>query len=62
MCVIDSRFTDGGEVVSPTLQPPIIPRKISGFDFRTIVAAGRIRVIEKSSDLIGDRARDLFTL
>jgi hypothetical protein len=30
---LDNRITDGGEVVSPTSQPPFAPRKIPGTHF-----------------------------
>jgi hypothetical protein len=47
-------------------RPPFTPRKIPGTHFRQRLsrpqghsAAGRIRSIEKSSDLIGNRTRDL---
>jgi hypothetical protein len=64
---LDSRLTDGGEVVSPTHQPPFTPRKIPGTHFcwrlsrpQGHSAAGRIRSIEKSNDLIGNQTRDLL--
>jgi hypothetical protein len=48
-------LTDGGEVVSPTRWPSFSPSKIP----RGHIAAGRIRSIEKSNDLIVNRTRDL---
>jgi hypothetical protein len=58
--VLDSRLIDGGKVVSLTRRLPFTPRKISGAHFcqRLIrsqghSAAGRVRYIEKSDDLIG---------
>jgi hypothetical protein len=62
---LDSRLTDGGEDVSLRRRPPFAPRKIPGthFCWRLIrpqghSAAGRIRPIEKSNDLIENRTRD----
>jgi hypothetical protein len=64
--LLDSRLTDGGEVVSITRRPPFIPRKIPGTHFcqrlsrpQGHIAAGRIRLIEKSNDHIGTQSRDL---
>jgi hypothetical protein len=61
-----SRLTDGGEVVSLMHRPPFSPRKIPGTHFCQRLsrpqghsAAGRIRPIEKSSDLIENRTRDI---
>jgi hypothetical protein len=61
-----NRLTDGGEIVSPTRRPSFTPMKIPGthFCYRLIrpqghSAAGRIRSIEKSNHLIGNRTRDL---
>jgi hypothetical protein len=63
---LDNWLTDVGEVVSLTHRPPFTPRKIPGSHFYLRLsraqghnAAGRIRSIEKSSDLIGFRTRDL---
>jgi hypothetical protein len=64
---LDNRLTDGGEVVSLTRRPHLYPpRKIPGTRFFKRLsrpqghsAAGRIRSIEKSSDLIRIRTRDL---
>jgi hypothetical protein len=59
---LDNRLTDGGEVVSPTRRPPFTPSKIPGTHFcrpQGHSAAGWIRSIEKSNDLIGNRIRDL---
>jgi hypothetical protein len=57
---------DGGEVVSLMRRPPFTPRKIPGTHFcqglsrpQGRSAAGMIRSIEKSNDLIGSRTRDL---
>jgi hypothetical protein len=62
---LDSRFTDGGEV-SLTPPSPFTTRKIGGTHFcyrlsrsQVYSAAVRIRSVEKSSDLIGNRNRDL---
>jgi hypothetical protein len=62
----DNRLTDEGEVVSLTRRPPFTPRKFSGTHFCQRLsrtqghsAAGRIRSIEKSNDLVGNRNRDL---
>jgi hypothetical protein len=59
---LDSRLTDGGEVVSLT------HRKIPGTHFCQRLnrlqgqsAAGMIKSIEKSSDLTGNETRDLPT-
>jgi hypothetical protein len=64
--VLDNRLTDGGEVVSLTRLPPFTPRKIPDTHFYYRLsqpqgqsAAGRIKSIEKSNDLIGNRIRDL---
>jgi hypothetical protein len=63
---LDNRLADGGEVVSVTRRPPITPRKIPGTHFCLRLsrpqghsAAGRIKSIEKSNDLIGNRTGDL---
>jgi hypothetical protein len=63
---LDSRLTDGGEVVSLTRRPPFTPRKIPGTHFslrpsppQGHSAAGMIRSIEKSNYLIGNRNCDL---
>jgi hypothetical protein len=63
---LNNRLADGGEVVSFTRRPPFTPRKIPGTHFcyrpsrpQGHSAAGRIRSIEKSNDLIGNRTRDL---
>jgi hypothetical protein len=62
-----NRLTDGSEVVSRTRRPPFTLRKIPGTHFcyrlsqsQGHSAAGRIRSIEKSNDLIGNRIRDLL--
>jgi hypothetical protein len=56
---LENRLTDGGEVVSLTRRQPFTPRKIPGtyFCYRLSPlqghsAAGRIRSIEKSNDLM----------
>jgi hypothetical protein len=63
---LDNRLTDGGVAVSLTRLPPFTPSTISGTHFcyrlsrhQGHTAAGRIRSIEKSSDLIGNQTRDL---
>jgi hypothetical protein len=63
---LNNRLTDGGEVVGLTRRPPFFPRKIPGTHFcwrlsrpQNHSAAGRIRSIEKSNDLIWSRTRDL---
>jgi hypothetical protein len=55
------------EVASLTRRPPFTPRKIPGIHFcywqsrpQGHSVAGRIRSIEKSNDLIGNRTRDLL--
>jgi hypothetical protein len=57
------RLTVGGEMVSLTLLPTYNPRKISGIHFfqrlslpHGYSAAGRIRSIKNSNDLIGNRS------
>jgi hypothetical protein len=62
---LDNRLTDDGEV-SLTRRPHFTPRKIPGTHFCWRLsrhqghnAAGRIRSIKKSDDLIGNRTRDL---
>jgi hypothetical protein len=64
---LDTRLTDDGEIISLTLQQYFIPRKIPGIHFCLKLtrpqgnnAAGRIRSIEKSNDLIENRTRDLI--
>jgi hypothetical protein len=52
---LDIRLTNGGKVVSPTRRPSFSPRKMPGTHF-----CYRIRSIEKSNDLIGNRNRDLL--
>jgi hypothetical protein len=63
---LDSQLTDGGEVVSLVRQPSFTPKKIPVthlcYESESIPghrAAGRIRSIEKSNDLIRNRNRDL---
>jgi hypothetical protein len=63
---LDNRLTDGGEDVSLTRRPPFTPKNIPGTHSchrlsrpQDHSAAGRIRSIEKSSDLILNRNRDL---
>jgi hypothetical protein len=63
---LESRLTDSRADVSLTLLPLFTPRKIPGTHFCQRLsrpqghsAAGRIRSIEKSSDLIENRNRDL---
>jgi hypothetical protein len=56
---LDNRLSDGGEVVSLTRRPLVTARKISGTHFCwRPYAAGRIRSIEKSKHLVGNRNRD----
>jgi hypothetical protein len=62
---LDNRLTDGGEVVSLTRRPPFTHRMIfvTHFCYRLSLpqghsAAGRIR-FKKSSNLVGNRTRDL---
>jgi hypothetical protein len=64
---LDNRFTDGDEVVRLVRQRPFNPRKIPGTHFCQRLsrpqghsAAGRIRLIKKSKDVIGNLTRDLF--
>jgi hypothetical protein len=64
---LDNRFIDGGEVVSLKCRPPFTSREIPAnhFCFRLSrlqghSTAGRIRSIEKSNNLIGNRTRDLL--
>jgi hypothetical protein len=59
-------FTDGGEVDSLKCRPPFTARKIPGTHFCLRLSrphghsvVGRIKSIEKSSDLIGNKTRDL---
>jgi hypothetical protein len=63
---LDNRLTDGGEVVSLKHRPAFTPRKIPSTHFYQRLsrhqghsAAGRIRSIEKSNDLIENGTRDL---
>jgi hypothetical protein len=65
--LLDNRLTDGGEVVSLTRRPAALyPQEDSWYSFLLEAespqghsAAGRIRSFEKSSDLVGNRTRDL---
>jgi hypothetical protein len=64
---LDNRLKDGGEVVSLTRRPPFTPSKFPGTHFcwrlrrtQSHSAAGRMRSIEKSNDLIGNRTRNLL--
>jgi hypothetical protein len=63
---LDNRLTDGGEIVSLTSRPSFTPQEDSWHPFILEAesthghsAAGRIRLIEKSNDLIGIRTRNL---
>jgi hypothetical protein len=63
---LDNGLTDGGEAVSLMRRSPFNPRKIPGTHFCQRLsrpqgqsAARRIWSIEKSTDLIGNRTRDL---
>jgi hypothetical protein len=63
---LDNLLTDGGDVVNLMHRPPFTSRKIPGTHFcqrlsrpQGHTAAGRIRSTERSSDLIGNRNRDL---
>jgi hypothetical protein len=63
---LDSRLTDGREVVSLKRRSLFTPRKILSIHFchrlsrpQGHIAAGRIRSIEKSNDLNGNRVFDL---
>jgi hypothetical protein len=64
---LDNRLTDGGEVVSLMRRPAFTPQEDSWYSFLLEAgstpqghsAAGRIRSIKKSNDLIGNRTRDL---
>ena len=56
---------EGDKAVSPTDQPPLLPRKYSWYSFsvtgwvdpRAIVRSGRIMSMKNSSDTIGNRTR-----
>jgi hypothetical protein len=63
---LDSRFTDGGEVISLTHRPSLSPgrflvlisvKRLSRHQGHS--AAGRIRSIEKFNDSIGNQTRDI---
>jgi hypothetical protein len=63
---LDNRLTDTDEVFSLMRWPAFTPRKIPGTHFcsglsryQDYSAAGRIRSIKKSNDLIGNRTRDV---
>jgi hypothetical protein len=63
---LENRLTYGGESVTLTRRAPFTPKKITGTHFcyrlsrlQGHSAAGRIRSIEKSNCLIGNRTRDL---
>jgi hypothetical protein len=64
---LDSRRTDDGKVISPMLRPRFTAREILGTHLcyklsrpQGHSAAGRIRSLTKSNDLIGNRIRDLL--
>jgi hypothetical protein len=59
---LENRLTDGDEIVRLQRRPPFTPRKIPGTHLCWRLSqpqghseAGRIRSIEKSNDLIGNR-------
>jgi hypothetical protein len=54
---LDSRLTDGGVALSLKRRPLFNFQQDSWYSF--LLEAGRIRSIEKSNDLIGNRTRDL---
>jgi hypothetical protein len=64
--LLDNRLTHGGEVVTLTSRPPFTPKSVSWYSFLLEAestpgpysAAGRIRPIKKSNDLIGYPTRD----
>jgi hypothetical protein len=63
---LENRLTDDSKVVNLTRRPPFTPRKIPGTHFCQRLSwpqghsvAGRIRSIEKSNDLFGNRTRYL---
>jgi hypothetical protein len=58
---LDNRLTDGGEVVSLTRRPPGTHFCYRQDRSQGHNAAGRIRSIEKSNDLIGNRTHDFPT-
>jgi hypothetical protein len=62
----DNRLIDGGEFVSLAHQPPFSPREDSWYSFlleaestQGHFAAAKITSLEKSSDVIENRTRDL---
>jgi hypothetical protein len=64
---LDDQFTDGSERVSLMQPPPFTPRKIPGTHFCYSLsqpqghsAAGRIKSIEESNDLIRNQTCDLL--
>jgi hypothetical protein len=57
---LDSRLIDGGEIVSLTLRPSFTTQEDSWYSFLLQAeSVGRVRLIEKSNDLIGIRTLDL---
>jgi hypothetical protein len=60
---LDNWLTDCGEVVSLTRRPHLYHQEDSWYSFLSRPqghsAGGRLRSIEKSNDLIGNRTRDL---
>jgi hypothetical protein len=65
---LDNRLTVGGEVISLTRRQPFTPQKYSWYSFLLEAeltqdrnVAGRVRSTENSTDLIGNRTRDLPT-
>jgi hypothetical protein len=63
---LGNRLTDRGEVVSLALRPPFAPGKISGTHFcwrlsqpQGHTAAGKIRSIERSNDLVRNQTYNL---
>jgi hypothetical protein len=63
---LDNQLTDGGEVVSLTRWPLFTPRKIPGTRLLELSrpqghsAAGRIKLIDKSKNLIANRTHDFL--
>jgi hypothetical protein len=62
---LDNRLTDGGKVVNLKRRPPFTPWKVPGTHFcwrlsrpQVHSAAGRIRSIGETNDLIGNRTRN----
>jgi hypothetical protein len=65
---VDTRFTDGGEIICLRRRQPFNPKNIPSARFcqrlrrnHGLSAAGKIKSIERSHDLIGNRNREILS-